>query len=253
MTHRRILWVDAICIDQTNESERNHQVNQMGDVYSQATQVLVWLGLETAWSRRLLALLRRTVHKWERNRQHGYSKCMAGEWDNMQNLCSMEYWGRLWIIQEVALAPCITICCGPDSVSWKAIEHIYGQVVRRKPLGRRQVLSKDSSLGIWATCKPQPFLNSALGKLIKYQIKKGRLQLHDRFHRFESASLTTRRPRYVGYLVDLLFMFDRAACKDPRDVVFGLHSLCDSCCQKATPVDYSKDTFEIYNSAFSHH
>jgi hypothetical protein len=38
------MWVDSICIDQNTTSERNHQVKQMGDIYSQAATVLVWLG-----------------------------------------------------------------------------------------------------------------------------------------------------------------------------------------------------------------
>ncbi|KAH8687914.1 heterokaryon incompatibility protein-domain-containing protein [Tricladium varicosporioides] len=44
----RILWVDAICIDQAKNTvsteERNNQVKMMGDVYRKAKSVLVWLG-----------------------------------------------------------------------------------------------------------------------------------------------------------------------------------------------------------------
>jgi hypothetical protein len=46
----RVLWIDAIYINQSNISERNHQVQQMADIYSRAHQVLVWLGLETETS-----------------------------------------------------------------------------------------------------------------------------------------------------------------------------------------------------------
>jgi hypothetical protein len=40
----RLLWVDAICINQKDDKERGHQVGMMRDVYSKATEVLVWLG-----------------------------------------------------------------------------------------------------------------------------------------------------------------------------------------------------------------
>ena len=40
----RILWIDAICIDQSNPDERNHQVQMMSRVYTRAQQVCVWLG-----------------------------------------------------------------------------------------------------------------------------------------------------------------------------------------------------------------
>ncbi|KAF2106968.1 heterokaryon incompatibility protein-domain-containing protein [Lophiotrema nucula] len=40
----RILWIDAICIDQKNEKERGHQVQQMGYIFGQARRVIFWLG-----------------------------------------------------------------------------------------------------------------------------------------------------------------------------------------------------------------
>ncbi|KAK4112968.1 HET-domain-containing protein, partial [Canariomyces notabilis] len=40
----RVLWIDAICINQSDLRERNHQVQQMADVYSRAQQVIAWIG-----------------------------------------------------------------------------------------------------------------------------------------------------------------------------------------------------------------
>ncbi|RGP72524.1 heterokaryon incompatibility [Fusarium sporotrichioides] len=40
----RLLWVDALCIDQSNTKERSHQVNHMGDIYQKADNVIIWLG-----------------------------------------------------------------------------------------------------------------------------------------------------------------------------------------------------------------
>jgi hypothetical protein len=40
----RIIWVDAICIDQNNEEEKGYQVELMAKIYSKASCVLVWLG-----------------------------------------------------------------------------------------------------------------------------------------------------------------------------------------------------------------
>jgi hypothetical protein len=39
-----VLWVDAVCIDQSNNIERNHQVQQIYTIYSLARRVLIWLG-----------------------------------------------------------------------------------------------------------------------------------------------------------------------------------------------------------------
>jgi hypothetical protein len=40
----RILWVDAICIDQENQEEKEHQIQSMAKIYSQANRVVIWLG-----------------------------------------------------------------------------------------------------------------------------------------------------------------------------------------------------------------
>lgn len=42
----RRLWIDAICINQASVQEKNVQVPMMGDVYSCASQTVMWLGLE---------------------------------------------------------------------------------------------------------------------------------------------------------------------------------------------------------------
>jgi hypothetical protein len=43
----RILWIDALCIDQANQEEKEHQIQSMAKIYGQANRVVVWLG-ETA-------------------------------------------------------------------------------------------------------------------------------------------------------------------------------------------------------------
>jgi hypothetical protein len=49
----RVLWIDAICVNQENLKERSHQVQRMGDIYK-AERVVVWLGPE--WGRCSLAI-----------------------------------------------------------------------------------------------------------------------------------------------------------------------------------------------------
>jgi hypothetical protein len=53
----RTLWIDAICIDQCNVSERSQQVGIMRQIYKQAKKTLVWLGPETADTARAFELI----------------------------------------------------------------------------------------------------------------------------------------------------------------------------------------------------
>lgn len=39
------IWIDAVCIDQRDLEERSQQVQMMGRIYGEATQVKIWLGL----------------------------------------------------------------------------------------------------------------------------------------------------------------------------------------------------------------
>jgi Heterokaryon incompatibility protein (HET) len=53
----RLLWVDAICIDQSNLEERSQQVQIMDNIYQNATNVIVWLGPSTPESKLALRYL----------------------------------------------------------------------------------------------------------------------------------------------------------------------------------------------------
>ena len=44
------LWVDALCINQSANDEKSHQVNLMSQIYEKATRVFVWLGHEDKWT-----------------------------------------------------------------------------------------------------------------------------------------------------------------------------------------------------------
>src|SRR5262245_4573781 len=54
-----VLWIDAICINQTDTTEKNVQVSQMKDIYANARQTIVWLGPATDYSDIFLAELSR--------------------------------------------------------------------------------------------------------------------------------------------------------------------------------------------------
>ncbi|KAL9034725.1 MAG: hypothetical protein Q9180_005250, partial [Flavoplaca navasiana] len=44
ITSPRTLWVDATCINQSDDEERSQQVAGMANIYKSAAKVLIWLG-----------------------------------------------------------------------------------------------------------------------------------------------------------------------------------------------------------------
>ncbi|OSS45162.1 hypothetical protein B5807_09092 [Epicoccum nigrum] len=134
----RILWIDAICIDQTNDKERGHQVGQMTAIYRKAEQVLVWLGLATPETNSIFDYMNRfekesyrfACRNWkpsdERWRGIKYSlhspeedvktALTADEYEGIEDLLSRSWFERVWVIQEVANARAARMMCGGKSV-----------------------------------------------------------------------------------------------------------------------------------------
>ncbi|KAG9204366.1 Non-essential glycogen phosphorylase [Epicoccum nigrum] len=57
------LWVDSLCIDQPNVTERTSQVRMMKTIYSQAALVVVWLGEAAVTDDMAIELLRAIVQE----------------------------------------------------------------------------------------------------------------------------------------------------------------------------------------------
>jgi hypothetical protein len=86
------LWIDAICIDQLNIGERNHQVAIMGKIYSEASSVVVWLGQETNLSQRKALS---TATELTDNTGSFTQKLFLDLSSCMQALADNDYWTRI--------------------------------------------------------------------------------------------------------------------------------------------------------------
>ena len=119
----RSIWIDALCINQNDVTERHSQVRLMGAIYAKAELVLGWLGPfdgqdENAESRARLAIdfLRRFNENQQEYLREAREHFHSGEqtvdtdgpllqsWLAIKELFDLEYFHRAWIIQEVGLA-----------------------------------------------------------------------------------------------------------------------------------------------------
>ncbi|RDW69922.1 hypothetical protein BP5796_08319 [Coleophoma crateriformis] len=211
----RLFWIDAICIDQNNIRERNDQVGKMGRIYSRATDVVVWLGIESRCSRTAFSALERL------SMEEG---CLAG-WTNdsrykpefiaIKNISSRPYWKRMWIIQELFRARKILLQCGGDRLEWNTL----AQVLRK--------LSNDdrtsASMACQVLCQSMP------------------AQLHEQ-RRSNPGSRS---------LLSLLEMSADSLSSDPRDKLFALFGLAGDITNSTTfreplLVDYAMSVFDLY-------
>jgi hypothetical protein len=104
------LWIDAICIDQRNARELNHQISIMGEIYKNAKDVYVWLGIgddDTSYVFEHIEVFEPET----RFDKLTFSTCA-------EKLFRASYWTRRWVIQEFALAQELTIVCGKHMTKW---------------------------------------------------------------------------------------------------------------------------------------
>lgn len=133
----RRIWIDALCIDQSNMAERSRQVRYMRLIYKYCSRVIVWLGpavpgVEEAFkaAKQIVeseALIKQVSSANVRETNHGgdasnqiqadilYNIQQSLPKSSLQNLCDIfdrEYFRRLWVLQEVVAGPRPTAKCG---------------------------------------------------------------------------------------------------------------------------------------------
>ena len=98
VTRSRALWIDAICINQDDLTEKGSQITLMPYIYSGALRVLAWLG-DAA------------------NLDEIFSISQNGHGTGTEAFFRRSYWERTWIVQELLNARAITFQCGSYSMS----------------------------------------------------------------------------------------------------------------------------------------
>lgn len=99
-------WIDAVCINQRSISERNHQVSQMGRIYSCASHVIAWLGCR-AEIEQFCKIIGNLSPKHEGNFRIAYtlwSQVGSSRSEKWLAFLASPYWTRAWVTQEILLA-----------------------------------------------------------------------------------------------------------------------------------------------------
>ncbi|KAF2731209.1 HET-domain-containing protein [Polyplosphaeria fusca] len=149
----RFLWIDSICIDQTNIEERNAQISIMGDIFRAASKVIVWLGPGNSFTALALWHLKLCgrVQRLTRCNKHAealstkmidlldrqYPKSHGRVYQHLaalDNLIANQYFNRIWTVQEVAFAQTCSVVCGHSNISWKSFAQASLCLISRIPI-----------------------------------------------------------------------------------------------------------------------
>ena len=249
------IWIDALCIDQRNILERNHQVRLMGRIYETAVKVVIWLGWTDSESDKksqgamsyLMQMRKETTENMlhggieiELNERREYFAVHLGRQKAMYlrretamriarhlyrcdlskfvELCNLSYWYRMWIVQEMGLAKKITILLGRRAVPWSCLGFLR-KFLDYKEFTYSLPLAKRQSY----TSSCEKIRTSQAFRLMDFQASKKRKSL-----------------------AALIEACEDSLCSDPRDKVYALLGLATNPQKDELPIDYSKTLFEVY-------
>ncbi|PMD61297.1 HET-domain-containing protein [Hyaloscypha bicolor E] len=226
----RILWIDAICINQEDVEERNREVGRMGQIYGKATRALIWLGPEGENSSLAIRSLRLFAEDLTNEFVMDYSGSRyrapgsrtelllaspipwydeEGPWLAIRRLFHRKWFTRLWVYQECRLAADVLVIVGFDTLP--LLEFVRA--------------------GMWfaeACLETQDFLGAQ------------RL----------AASLNIIRPRPAAGGMDVISRTRGCDCEDPRDRIYAIMELFPKHIKHNLHPDYRLPVEVVYKDFF---
>jgi len=225
----RIMWIDALCINQVDTKERMHQVSQMASIYHQATRVVVWLGEGWDGSNMAMELLRKLGDDANLHLDPSLAPCVSVDGmrldspvlcRNVIRLFDLPWWKRAWTVQEFVLAKDLVFQCSTSQVTgtqmYMARENFWGHGDRCCP--EHKLDYRDSSLGLGLF---QSFVQPANLDIIT----------------------KTRGPSYS--FLETIARFSLRQVTDPRDHIYGMLGLGTDEYAYLVEPDYTRSAEEV--------
>ena len=214
----RLLWIDSICINQDDVLEKNHQIPLMGDIYRNASCVLIWLGeADYQWEETHKAMT--CVSQLEELQQTRKKELMemrdlgrdrknmseprnleliqsrfaipaidSTEFSALAKFLKRPWFSRAWTFQESFVASERAFYCGPHTFAGSVLTHAFLAL---------SLLFECTDHHVYSECL-RPSGAMLLGEIVPYaQVR-------------------------LSSLVRLLGYRRAAGCKDPRDLVYSL-------------------------------
>lgn len=232
---QRYIWIDSICINQKDNTEKNAQVLVMADIYQLAKAVLVWIGGADEFSDDAFSALKQlsgmpsnahkfiTAEDWLNQKDAFRSKLgiqppSLDQWLSLIAFFNRQFFKRAWVVQEIVLSKRAEILCGSSAIPFNQIstlvsfltktgwyEHLHTGQLRltnaRKGASRKYhgLLDTDTDFGMAAIYLEQNKTNIAL---------RGKPPLRYILHTHRHTEATDRRDKIFAFLA--LGRVDRA-------------------------------------------
>ncbi|KAM3071625.1 hypothetical protein ACMFMG_009498 [Clarireedia jacksonii] len=203
----RVLWIDALCVNQNDLAERSSQVLFMHQIYSDAARVVVWLGGEEPWG------LKQSISSiGSRGRDGDKPNVHFGITRVVSNLLSRPWWTRVWIVQEFILARNVQIQCGTRTMSWEQFCVLVNGSVNRSFFPKHLVFYDEfQSLRRARELRTSSVSNAKVNKT----------------RDSKSGDPTDNQLHHATDLLSLIYNFRSRRATEPRDKVFAFLGLAE--------------------------
>ena len=229
----KYLWVDSICISQSDAAEKSMEVEMMGKIFATADCVLACVGPHEDDSEFLVQIGSQIEHidsnlantTLENSYDERTSRHAAHVWVSQQSndllrlalalagFHNRPYWRRLWIVQEIACARKIEVLCGDSFLTWGMTRSLHF------------IASVDAVLQCLLESKPKlrtkPLTLRFLGSIVRH----AQLQRNDS--------------------VGVLNQFNDFGCADVRDRTYATLGLVDWGSSPFIRPDYTLSHFHL--------
>ncbi|KAF9767964.1 hypothetical protein IL306_014796, partial [Fusarium sp. DS 682] len=238
---KRRIWIDAICINQKDLRERSIEVGKMGEIYSQAKAVVVFLGSSGSAARcspvnDVFSFLRRCAHEtttYVSNRQDDEvmdcleELCREHSLDQWRvcrgflEMCAQPWWSRIWTRQEFYLAS--------DEPNW----YWGSDSISNAVLKQEFKLLVNLSLALLAKLDPPEGFQFEVAKIMGKPLAAFKNDVE------RISDLISRRFKTNGYDVPRRLYGELSAhATDSRDLVYGLREIFDPVFRSIFVPDY---------------
>jgi hypothetical protein len=240
---KRMLWIDAICINQQDDGEKNYQVQAMARIYREATTVIGYLGEAVENIEEGNALVQ-TLMKF--NEAHaGKSEIEVEEdakdlppedypgWKSVRHFVTSKWPTRTWVLQEAILAKKLVLMTGSYEIN--PVTYFLLAV---------GLATKTLPAVVDMRLKSEDEEDGSLKSIIDLQLLKNHVR--------RGVAIDEIIPSNYFNGITLghcLIQARNTICKDPRDKIYALMGIADDGFTLGIEIDYSKSVEDVYKEA----
>ena len=242
----RAFWIDAVSINQSDDEECRTGVLQMKQIYEKSQGAIVWLGPAHALTAVAFSKINAVSESWEaqstgcqtrpldEDNIAEYREVLLEEFIDTRSIQLWEaivwffncfWWHRVWVVQEVMVAPSTVIVCGQYSLWFHEIMNVWRTL-------SQHVNSMDGVAAFSRHSKEHLVLKEAYWGA-RHAAEIGRLLVE---HEHKAAS--------VFNLLDVLPILRARGCSDPRDKIYAAIGLANE--GAIISPDYASSVDETY-------